>query len=54
MIYLKKIKIIFPLIVMFIISLLSIYSEKIYTNHPLDKHEILLVQKALKDRESEV
>ncbi len=29
-------------------------SEKIYANHPLDKHEILLVQKALKDRESEV
>jgi len=35
MIYLKKIKILFPLIVMFIISLLSIYSAKIYTSSDL-------------------
>ena len=28
--------------------------ERIYANHPLDKHERLLVKKALKDRESEV
>ena len=35
MIYLKKVKILIPLIIMFIISLLSIYSARIYTNSDL-------------------
>lgn len=35
MIYLKKIKILFPLLIMLIVSLLSIYSAKIYTNSDL-------------------
>ena len=35
MVYLKKLKILFPLLIMLIVSLLSIYSAKVYTNSDL-------------------